>query len=552
VARITNPKTRILALFFVLFLKTIVLAQNAPQGFYFEKVAQTAQFNVAVGMAIAPDGRIFVCEQAGAVYIIENNIRLETPFIDLSDEALQHWDRGLLGIALAPDFEATQHVYLTYVVDHGSLGDFERTDAYGRVTRYTASAINPNIADLATRKVLIGADYASGVPTCFFSHSIGTLRFGMDGSLLIGTGDGASFLTTDAGGLYPDCFGSPEKFDSSEDIGAFRSQKRSSYAGKILRVDPETGQGLPSNPYYTGDASEIESKVWAYGLRNPFRFHLMNDGHTEPDSAKPGSIVIGDVGDFNWEEINISTGGENFGWPCFEGLLAHNSYQNAAEPGQCPDEQEVTPPIAYWSHNEASQSNPPGRMANSITMGSFYAGTKYPAEYQNSFFFADFTREWAAVAKIDEHKRFISEKLFSNNIGSVTDFAYNPQDEYIYLIKLDIGNANSSGVFKIVYDEDVSVESRIEETPGSITLTQNYPNPFNPSTTIIYTLNRTAKVLLKVFDLCGREVATLVNQVLPTGTHKTVFHAGNLPGGVYFYQLTAGHFRKAQKIVLLP
>ncbi len=113
--------------------------------------------------------------------------------------------------------------------------------------------------------------------------------FGTNGTLLIAAGDGASNSEVDPGGLYPNCFGTG-KLDSSQDIGAFRSQWIGSLSGKILRVDPATGLGLASNPFFTGDPASVESRAWAYGLRNPYRFGVRNNGSSDPADGNPGTL----------------------------------------------------------------------------------------------------------------------------------------------------------------------------------------------------------------------------------------------------------------------
>jgi glucose/arabinose dehydrogenase len=160
--------------------------------------------------------------------------------------------------------------------------------AFGRLTRYTASSSNLNVADPSSRKVLIGETWTTGVPSLYNTHTIGCLRFGNDGSLLISTGDGAHAEVADAGGKDPTGFG-PGRTDPIEDIGAFRSQWIGSLAGKILRVDPETADGLPTNPFYTGNPKDIASRVWAYGLRNPYRFTVRpGTGSLDPLQPAPG------------------------------------------------------------------------------------------------------------------------------------------------------------------------------------------------------------------------------------------------------------------------
>jgi glucose/arabinose dehydrogenase len=196
--------------------------------------------------------------------------------------------------------------------------------------RVSASAANSNVADVASAAILMGTNstyqYIGDVnsttvvanPSCFDqtsqtpvqdcipsdspSHSIGTVTFSPDGSaLFVGTGDGAHFNFTDK--------------------RALRSLQLNSMAGKIFRIDPITGQGLPSNPFYDGDPNSNRSKVYNLGLRNPFRFTI------HPQTGIP---YIGDVGWNSWEEINTGIG-KNFGWPCYEGgpisSLPQGSYQ---------------------------------------------------------------------------------------------------------------------------------------------------------------------------------------------------------------------------------
>ncbi len=202
-------------------------------------------------------------------------------------------------------------------------GENSRLDAFARVTRYTASADGER-AILDTRRVLIGATWAAGIPAWHHSHSIGTIQFGLDGSLLVGAGDAGQFNGTDAGGQYDECFGEgpqgQERFLVSEDIGAFRSQRLQSLSGKILRVAPETGLGLPDNPFWTGDANDNASRVWALGFRNPFRF-------TVGPGPGPGLLYTADVGYATWEEFSVVRRGDNHGWPCFEDPDPQPDYQ---------------------------------------------------------------------------------------------------------------------------------------------------------------------------------------------------------------------------------
>ncbi len=423
-------------------------AQTLPSGFYVENAASGATFNVPVAIAFAPDGRIFVAEKSGLVYVVQNGTKLATPFIDLSWDVLDHHDRGLLGMVLDPNFANTGYIYFLYTFDWNAGGDGQRYDVPGRLVRYTASANNPNVADTNSRFVLLGSTYATGIPACYFSHAPGALRIGTDGTLLISAGDGASYNEVDAGGLYSPCFGSG-KFPSTEDIGAYRSQWIGSYSGKILRVDRATGLGLPSNPYWTGNGADIQSKVWAYGLRNPYRFGVRPNGSTNPAAGNPGSLYIGDVGWNTYEEINVSRigGGENFGWPCREGPNAQSAYQNGPQPahhgcstiGTPANPGPITHPITYWHHSNANLSFPTGVTGATSIGGAFYTGTKYPPQYQGLYFYGDYTAQFIKALTVTANDDYVSQLNFGSSMGGVVDIGYNPVDQYLYYINIFTG-----------------------------------------------------------------------------------------------------------------
>lgn len=240
--------------------------------------------------AFAPDGRIFVTEKAGAVRIIQGGVLQGTPFYMWSNIATFQ-DRGLLGIALDPNFATNHYVYLSYTYDPKPSDQQGPKNA--QIIRVTA---NGNVAQVNSKIVLAGSvlgtsaqpscenfpTTADCIPSDGTSHSQGNLKFGPDGMLYAATGDGASFFSVDP--------------------LALRSIDPNRLSGKILRLNPANGQGLPDNPFYNGDVNATRSKVWAMGLRNDFRFNF-----------RPGTNVIfsGDVGWDTWEEQNIITKGAN-------------------------------------------------------------------------------------------------------------------------------------------------------------------------------------------------------------------------------------------------
>ncbi|MEZ4279163.1 MAG: PQQ-dependent sugar dehydrogenase [Myxococcota bacterium] len=326
---------------------TPAAAGTVPTGFIETPIGGT--WNEAVGMAFTSDGRLFVWERGGRVWTVTNGVKSAAPFLDLSQEVGAWRDLGLLGFALHPNFVNNGFVYLYYAVDRHHLLNFgtpaydPNTNQYfaasqGRITRYTAvlpagesDYRNAIVADPGSRFVLHGASPGEGCPLLFESHGPGHLVFGDDNTLLASCGDGASFGGTDTGS-FPNTYFAQALADGiirpEENVGAFRAQMLSSLSGKILRLDPLTGQGLASNPFYDGDLDSTRSKVWALGMRNPYRMVLVPEsGDHDPSAGQPGVLYVGDVGYTRLEDLHVADGpGLNFGWPMYEGLEDQDEY----------------------------------------------------------------------------------------------------------------------------------------------------------------------------------------------------------------------------------
>ncbi|HQV00655.1 MAG TPA: PKD domain-containing protein, partial [Bacteroidia bacterium] len=170
------------------------------------------------------------------------------------------------------------------------------------------------------------------------SHSSCGIVFADDGTLLVPTGDGAAYGGLDNGGgttTYAAQALADSIITQPYNVGAFRSQMINSINGKILRIDPSNGNGVPSNPFYdTTNPSSAQSKVWSMGLRNPFRIAIRpGSGSSSAADGKPGVIYIGDVGWAEWEDLHIATKpGQNFGWPIYEGMETNFGYKNLLTP----------------------------------------------------------------------------------------------------------------------------------------------------------------------------------------------------------------------------
>jgi glucose/arabinose dehydrogenase len=307
--------------------------------------------------AFAPDGRVFVAERGGTIKIIQGGAVLPDPFYTVVTNLEK--DHGLQGIALDPDFANNGYVYMYYTPENNAA-DPEGPKTM-QVLRVTASG---DTAAAGSEYVVIGSEIGNPAqPSCEYFpegtdcipadqryHIGGGLRFGGDGKLYLTTGDSATH----------------------GDPAAFRSQNPVSLAGKLIRVNPD-GSAPSDNPFYNGDPNANLSKVYALGLRNPFRISI------DPTSGQP---LIGDVGSNLWEEVDATAPGANYGWPCREGSdmvpvwSSHpycQAFYNAAVD---------TAPVHQYARGDGA----------TIILGDFYTGTEFPSAYQGQYFYADFVR----------------------------------------------------------------------------------------------------------------------------------------------------------------
>lgn len=390
---------------FIAFLITGAIAQcqtfNDP-GFVAETLFSVQPFK-PVFLKFAPDGRIFIVEKDGVVRIFENGSLLPTPFLNISSKVNIAQDRGLLGFALDPDFETNGFSYLLYTYEDGPDPNSTGPKT-ARLTRVTVSPTDPNVASPESEVVLLGS---VGTPPCpnngndcipsdGVSHTIGTLRFAPDGNLFVGIGDGASFTFVDQ--------------------LAFRSQDLNSYSGKILRIRTD-GSAPLDNPFYDGTNS-IQSRVWSYGLRNPYRFDL------DPLTGEP---MIGDVGWKKHEEINRAGRGRNFGWPCYEGIGPQAGYAVLTQCQQL-SPNSVTPPLYTY----VQTTN------NAVIGGAFYTSNAYPNKYQGNFFFADYVEGWIKRIEFDSNGNMVDVQPFATDAGSVVNLELGP-DGLLYYIEFGSG-----------------------------------------------------------------------------------------------------------------
>ena len=455
---------------FLLFLVTIVSLKakaQLPNGFADQ--VYSSGWNNPTGLTFDAAGKMYVWEKDGKVYVVENNVK--TLFLDISEEVANYGDYGILGFVLDPNFLDNGHVYLYYIVDRYYLLMYGTQDynpettwegaTIGRVTRYTTpTPLVPNVVNYGSRTVLIGETISTGFPITGTNHGGGGMVFGSDGSLFVGCGDGGLGVDYSEDALNNGIISEAENVQDR----VYRCQMVNSLNGKIVRIDPSTGNGLSSNPYFDANSPRAaQSRVWALGFRNPFRISL------KPNSGSPGVIYVGEVGWNTREELNIITnGGQNFGWPIYEGIDLITPW---TEPAYTPASYKK--PTVEWTHHDDNSNQPdaPAKviingMVNEIGSNEFpgssfigfcsiggvwYTGTVYPEEFRDSYIFADFISGWIKSFAFDNNENPTSfRELHSSAAGAVT-LAYNPVDESIYYLKLGFNEGDPLEVHKITY-----------------------------------------------------------------------------------------------------
>ena len=336
-------------------------------------------FSRPVALSHAGDGsnRFFVVEQEGRILIIDDGVVLGSAFFDISslvDSSAN--EQGLLGLAFHPDFADNGYFFVNYTHDPAGSGP-----DVTRVSRFEVSAEDPNITDTSSETILLQFEQPAS------NHNGGDLHFGPDGYLYIATGDGG---------------GSRDQFQNAQDLG--------SLLGKMLRIDVNGGSpyAIPAgNPFV--DAVGARPEIWAYGLRNPWRFSF---------DRTNGDLFIGDVGQNEVEEVDFqpasSTGGENYGWSCREG-------DDAPDFNPC-DGSPLMSPILVYDHGEGC----------SVTGGYRYRGSI--ATLAGKYVYGDFCsgRIWFAS---DSSGTWSAEEWANTNI-SISAFG---EDEEGELYVADLG-----------------------------------------------------------------------------------------------------------------
>ena len=371
----------------------------------------TLQSPVLLTSPLCGEDRIFIVEQAGKILVFENDdsITQASTFLDITGKVQSGGEEGLLGLAFDPDFCTSGHFYVYY-----SAGSPRRSV----ISRFSVSQGNPNQADPASESIVLE------VAQPFGNHNGGMIAFGPDGYLYIALGDGGS---------------------GGDPLG--NGQDLTSLPGSILRIDPSTGApyAIPSDNPFVGQGGGVKEEIWAYGLRNPYRFSF---------DRQTGTLWAGDVGQSSREEVDIVTRGGNYGWNVFEGDLEFSN------PNSLPASNFEAPVIDYDRS-----------LGGSVIGGHVYRGSRF-ASLRGSYFYADFLsgRIWALV---HNGSTVVSntEVAQGSNISSFGE----DQDGELYVVQIsgevfrieDGGQQGSSGEFPSLLSQTGLFEDTADLVPAA-------------------------------------------------------------------------------------
>lgn len=445
------------------------------------------EFDAPVDIQNAGDGsnRLFVIEQEGRIKVFQNDslTNSATTFLDVADQVLYGGEQGLLGLAFHPNYEENGYFYVDY-----TTSDSRRTV----ISRFSVSQDDPNKADPESGIVLLEVDQP------YSNHNGGQIKFGPDGYLYVSFGDGGSG-------------GDPEG----------NGQNKSTLLGSIIRIDvdnPDQGinYGIPDDNPFVGNNNLWRKEIYAYGLRNVWRFSF---------DSETGKLWAADVGQDEYEEIDIIESGKNYGWNIMEGLHCYNS-------SEC-DQTGLELPIWEYSHDA-----PDG--GYSITGGFIYRGSN-ARELYGYYIYADFVsgRIWA-FAPLGNPTNML---IFNNTGLSISTFGVDENNE-LYFASFSNGK-----IYK--FDGQPTDVDENGELKINYQLNQNYPNPFNPDTIISFTLAESEKVKIEIYNNLGEKVDEIFNEEANAGIHRVKWSARNFSSGVYYFKLISDNFSSTKKMVLM-
>ncbi|MCL4505732.1 MAG: PQQ-dependent sugar dehydrogenase [Chloroflexi bacterium] len=396
---------------------------KVPDGFAVDTIANVFEWPTA--FAFLPDGRMLVSEKGGMLKMIENGIVRAQPVIDLRDHVNDYVDRGFIDERNPIPITKNHYIYLFYTYKPISMPHDSPATVMGHIERYV---LDGDVAVPSSKKVILD-DFESTRQ----NHSVDSLRWSPEGYLFVSLGEGApSIEVTDL---------------------AYRALNIDDLHGKLLRINKEDGSGVPTNPFYDPqNPKSARSRVWAYGMRNPFRFAV------HPITGIP---YVGNVGDVTYEALWRALPGLNFGWPCVEGIINRPDY--GSKP-QCKGININTVAPAEWNYPHYSKNA-------SLTGGDFNFSNNFPANMYGDLFLADYSVQWIKRAVLDKNGKVVRIVDFASGMGEPVDLKFGPDGALYYL------SIYSGGLRRISYTNGNHMpDAKLSATPvaGSAPLTVTF------------------------------------------------------------------------------
>ena len=506
-------------------------------------------FSQPVDITHAGDDRLFVVERAGRIKIIIDGSIHPNNFLNISSQVNSGAsERGLLGLTFHPDYANNGYFYVNYTKLNGD----------SRISRFSVAS-DPNTADPGSEVVILEVDQPQ------WNHNGGCLKFGPDGYLYIGFGDG--------GGSNDDNHGP---------IG--NGQNTQTLLGKMLRIDIDNGTpySIPaSNPFVGND--DVLDEIWAIGLRNPWRYSF---------DSETGDLWIGDVGQNVWEEIDFqsadSEGGENYGWRCYEGTDTFPS-------NNCGSAVDFVDPVHDYNHS----GNPTDC---SVTGGFVYRGCNNP-DFLGHYIYTDYCsgRFWSIVSDgqggwtktqiadyggydISTFGEDINGELYAARLTQGRIYKVSSTTAITVEITTDVNNLMApagyttyqwyldgniiDGATSQTHDADATGIYTVEVTADngctftsdqyghtlvgiynipSLQAFQISPNPFDNEFEVAMEVNEKTELTLKLIDLDGKKI--LEEKITVSDSFKKVINLEDLPSAVYFLSLETENGKAVERIV---
>ncbi len=450
-------------------------ATSARAQYQLERAFPNLTFTYAVDMQSTIVGvtttNLFVVEKRGVITVFPELIGStpgeRTVFLDITSKVQNSGEAGLVGLAFHPNFYLNGYFFVFYV---------SKSPYRNIVARYKTTA-NPLVADPASELILLDE------PKVNLFHNGGQLAFGPNSLLYVTMGD--------------------------DQITA-NGQDLNDLNGAMLRIAPNIAGSSPAytipngNPY-KGNGNGYREEIFAYGFRNPWRFSI------DPATS---DIWLGDVGENDYEEIDIIKSGGNYGWPLMEGPMCY-------QPSSCDTTgKHLRPPIDSYDH----------AFGSAVIGGHVFHGTRLP-ELEGKYIFADFDGTiWSLTDNgVDPPTRDV---LVDSNLGLLAFGVGNPPKRDLYV-------SSSDGY---IYRLSHIVTAAGDAPRSGNRLLGNFPNPFNPSTMIRYQIAASARVAIEIVSVDGARIRMLDHGSRAKGAHEIAWRGetdagGRAASGVYFYRL---------------